>query len=219
MDEAELYCLCLNLYCTTTQYMPQVLTPPTRAHTDALFRVFDIDHSGHLDREEFLLLASIFYENLLMRIARSAISLMLAPFWLPMWLRLLLASHRHLHVRQRRPCNQSTADDAIRLSQGRHRCYKHVTDACRRGIRHIASAAAGCARQPDHGHHLHRRDSSRLFRALHSLAARRALLAAGGAPDSTRPGSASLNEARCGGGTIGRGGEDLALEDGITAAF
>ena len=31
-----------------------------------------------------------------------------------------------------------------------------------------ASAAAGCARQPDHGHHLHRRDSSRLFRALHS---------------------------------------------------
>ena len=81
LDEAELYCLCLNLYCTTTQYMPQVLTPPTRAHTDALFRVFDIDHSGHLDREEFLLLASIFYENLLMRIAaQSAISLMLAPF-------------------------------------------------------------------------------------------------------------------------------------------
>ena len=145
IDQAELYCLCLGLYCTTTQYMPQVLTPPTRAHTDALFRAFDLgalrnlktrrctaqthctdtwnlsrgrlmslatlarplqshfgsppppltprlllssgipDGSGVLDREEFLLLCSVFYESLLMRIAaQSTVSLLLAP---------LVASH------------------------------------------------------------------------------------------------------------------------------
>ena len=74
LDEAELYCLCLNLYCTTTQYSHKCSPRPLEP-TDALFRVFDIDHSGHLDREEFLLLASIFYENLLMRIAARSPSL------------------------------------------------------------------------------------------------------------------------------------------------
>ena len=80
LDQVELYCMCLELYCMTTQYMPQVLTPPTRSHTDSLFLTFDTDKSGFLDREEFIALASVFYEHLLMRIAaQSVISLLLAP--------------------------------------------------------------------------------------------------------------------------------------------
>ena len=45
----------------------------------ALFRKFDRDNSGALDREEFLLLCSVFYESLLTRIAtQSTVSLLLA---------------------------------------------------------------------------------------------------------------------------------------------
>ena len=52
IEPAELYCMCLELYCLTTQYMPQVLTPPKRHQTDALFKVFDTNHNGTLDKEE-----------------------------------------------------------------------------------------------------------------------------------------------------------------------
>lgn len=63
-----------------TQYLPQVLTPPKKAQTDALFSRFDIDCNGRLDKEEFLLLASLLMEMVSMRIAaQSAISLVLAP--------------------------------------------------------------------------------------------------------------------------------------------
>jgi hypothetical protein len=80
VDAGELYILCLSLYSLCTQYLPQVLTPPPRSQTDSLFKTFDLDRSGHLDREEFLLLASVFVENCGLRIAaQSSISLLLAP--------------------------------------------------------------------------------------------------------------------------------------------
>ena len=80
VDRTELYCLCLRLYLAVTQYLPQVLTPPTKAQTDALFARFDTDANGRLDKEEFLLLASLLMEMVSMRIAaQSAISLVLAP--------------------------------------------------------------------------------------------------------------------------------------------
>ena len=80
VDRTELYCLCLRLYLTVTQYLPQVLTPPTKAQCDRFFGRFDLNADGRLDMEEFLLLASLLVEMLAMRIAtQSAISLVLAP--------------------------------------------------------------------------------------------------------------------------------------------
>ena len=97
LDHTELYCMCLELYCTTTQYMPQVLTPPTRSHTDALFLAFDTESTGYLDREQFICLASVFYEHLLMRIAaQSLISLLVAPLTAAAVVDWLAA--RHLNV-------------------------------------------------------------------------------------------------------------------------
>ena len=55
----ELHCMCLQLYSKVTQYMPQVLTPPSKAHTDRLFAAFDLDDSGRLERAEWQLLASV----------------------------------------------------------------------------------------------------------------------------------------------------------------
>ena len=51
--------MCLQLYSKVTQYMPQVLTPPSKAHTDRLFAAFDLDDSGRLERAEWQLLASV----------------------------------------------------------------------------------------------------------------------------------------------------------------
>ena len=80
VDANELYAMSLKLYCATTQYMPQVLTPPSLSHVQALFKAFDLDGSGKLNREEFMLLASIWFENCALRIAaQSSICLLLAP--------------------------------------------------------------------------------------------------------------------------------------------
>jgi hypothetical protein len=80
VDRVELHCMCLQLYSKVTQFMPQVLTPPSKAHTDRLFAAFDIDDSGRIERAEWELLASVLFESLALRIAaQSAISLVLAP--------------------------------------------------------------------------------------------------------------------------------------------
>ena len=80
VDRTELYCLCLRLYLTVTQFLPQVLTPPTKAQCDDFFSSFDLDRDGRLDKEEFLVLASLLIEMLAIRIAtQSIISLVLAP--------------------------------------------------------------------------------------------------------------------------------------------
>lgn len=81
VDANELYAMSLKLYCTTTNYLPQVLTPPPLSHVQTLFRTFDVDESGTLNRDEFVLLASVWFENCALRIAaQSTISLVLAPF-------------------------------------------------------------------------------------------------------------------------------------------
>jgi len=59
VDRVELHCMCLQLYSKVTQFMPQVLTPPSKAHTDRLFAAFDIDDSGRIERAEWELLASV----------------------------------------------------------------------------------------------------------------------------------------------------------------
>ena len=59
VDRVELHCMCLQLYSKVTQYMPQVLTPPSKTHTDRLFAAFDLDGSGRLERAEWHLLASV----------------------------------------------------------------------------------------------------------------------------------------------------------------
>ena len=42
VDATELHMQCLKIYLTVTQYAPQVLTPPSKAHTDLLFASFDL---------------------------------------------------------------------------------------------------------------------------------------------------------------------------------
>jgi len=80
IDPSELYSLTLEIYLKVTQFVPQVLTPPTKAHTDRLFATFDLDQSRKLDRDEFVVLASLLYESLALRIAaQSALSLVIAP--------------------------------------------------------------------------------------------------------------------------------------------
>ena len=80
ITQAELYAMCLKLYCSVTRYAPQVLTPPSREQTDALFDIFDLDKSLVLDREEFVMLAATLYEMLAIRLgAQSLITLVLAP--------------------------------------------------------------------------------------------------------------------------------------------
>ena len=59
VDRVELHCMCLQLYSKVTQFMPQVLTPPSKAHTDRLFAAFDLDDSGRIERAEWELLASV----------------------------------------------------------------------------------------------------------------------------------------------------------------
>jgi hypothetical protein len=43
VSPTELYCLCLRLYLAVNENLPQVLTPPTKAQTDALHLSFDVN--------------------------------------------------------------------------------------------------------------------------------------------------------------------------------
>jgi len=52
-----------------TNYFPSCLYPPSKAQTDSLFVKFDLDGSGQLSKEEFVLLASVLVESIAMRIA------------------------------------------------------------------------------------------------------------------------------------------------------
>ena len=63
----ELYCLVLQLYTQLQMYVR--VTAPTKEHTDKLHATFDLDNSGKLDREEFVLLAAVLGENLALRVA------------------------------------------------------------------------------------------------------------------------------------------------------
>ena len=72
--------MCLQLYSKVTQYMPQVLTPPSKAHTDRLFAAFDLDDSGRLERAEWQLLASVLPLTLTLALALAlALTLTLNP--------------------------------------------------------------------------------------------------------------------------------------------
>ena len=72
--------MCLQLYSKVTQYMPQVLTPPSKAHTDRLFAAFDLDDSGRLERAEWQLLASVPPLTLTLALALAlALTLTLKP--------------------------------------------------------------------------------------------------------------------------------------------
>ena len=56
------------------------VTAPTKEHTDKLHATFDLDNSGKLDREEFVLLAAVLGENLALRVAlQTTIALIAAP--------------------------------------------------------------------------------------------------------------------------------------------
>ena len=74
----ELYCLVLQLYTQLQMYVR--VTAPTKEHTDKLHATFDLDNSGKLDREEFVLLAAVLGENLALRVAlQTTIALIAAP--------------------------------------------------------------------------------------------------------------------------------------------
>lgn len=80
IDKTELYCLVLQIYTTVINYFPSCLYPPSKIQTDALFVKFDLDRSGHLSKEEFVLLASVLVESIAMRIAAQiSITLLAAP--------------------------------------------------------------------------------------------------------------------------------------------
>lgn len=79
IDPTELYCMILVLYCKASIYVP-ALTPITKQQSDHLFRTFDQDSSGSLNRQEFLLIASILGSNIALRIAlQTCIALVMAP--------------------------------------------------------------------------------------------------------------------------------------------